>query len=107
LDIKIKEKMLMVEFALGMSMLSGILFLLLLASYILNWEKAKIPLSCIVSGSALLSMVLFCNMQKASGNPDMGKEFGQWYFPIMIYLFIIVFGIVSLIIAIIRKVKSR
>jgi len=103
--------MFMVEFALGISLASGVLFLVLLTSYILNLEKAKIFLSCITSGFALLSMILFCYIQKANCNPDQGMEFQQWYFPILIYLFLIVFGVVSFITTIIKtiikKVKSK
>jgi len=36
--------MFMVEFALGISLASGVLFLFLLTSYILNLEKAKIEI---------------------------------------------------------------
>ena len=101
----------MIEFTLVISLASGLLFLVLLASYIFNFETVRIFLSCIVSGFALLSMILFCYIQKANGNTDQGMEFQQWYFPILIYLFLIVFGVVSFITTIIKtiikKVKSK
>ena len=97
----------MLEFTLLLSLLSGILFLLLIASCFSNWEKTRIFLGCITSGSALLSMILFCYIQKANGNPDLGMEFWQWYFPISIYLILIVFSIMSTIITITKKVKSK
>lgn len=97
----------MLGIALATSLLSRILFLVLLELYISKREKAKIIISPTISGLALLSMILFCRIQKANGNPDMGKEFGQWYLPISIYLLLIVIGIISFAIAIIKKVKSR
>jgi len=102
-----KGEMFMIEFTLVISLASGLLFLVLLASYIFNFETVRIFLSCIVSGFALLSMILFCYIQKANGNPDLGMEFWQWYFPISIYLFLIVIGVISFIITINKKVKSK
>ncbi|NMA33818.1 MAG: hypothetical protein GX940_04605 [Clostridiaceae bacterium] len=99
--------LMMLGIALITSLLSGILFLVLLESYISKREKAKIIISPIISALALLSMILFCYIQKINGNPDMGKEFGQWYLPISIYLFLIVTGVISFIITIIKNVRSR
>jgi len=90
----------MIEITISMSLLTGLSFLLLLASYLSGWRKAKIFFSCIVSDLSLFSMILFCKMQKVHGNPDMGMEFWQWYFPISIYLLLIFFGIISFIITV-------
>ncbi len=97
----------MILFTFELSLLTGILFLVLLTSYISKWEKTKIVLSCIVPVLSLISMILFCYIQKAHGNPDAGKEFVQWYFPLSIYLFLTVFGIMSFIITIYKKVKAK
>lgn len=101
-----KEKMFVLGLALVTSLLSGILFLILLVSYILSWEKAKIIISPVISGLALLSMFLFCYIQKINGNPDYGMEFRQWYFPISVYMFLIIFGIMSFIATAIKKAKT-
>lgn len=85
----------MIEFTIGISILVGVLFFVLLASYVFNWKKGRILISSVVFVLALISMILFYYMQKVNGNPDQGIEFWQWYLPLSIYFLLCVLSILS------------
>jgi cytochrome b subunit of formate dehydrogenase len=95
----------MIEFTIIISLFVGLLFFILLLACFLKWEKIRLFLSCTVSALSFVSMILFYNMQKASGNPDQGMEFWQWYLPLSIYLFLTMFGIIFFIKSY-KKLKS-
>lgn len=87
----------MLELALGMSFFTVVLFLFLVVAYCFKWRKIKAVISPIMSIIAIIAMSLFYYVQKVSGNPDQGMEFWQLYFPISVYLFFVITGIVSFI----------
>ena len=58
-------------------------------------EKNKINYRMLMSVTSIIAMILFVTVQKANGNPDSGKEFEQFYFPILVFVVFMAIGFVS------------
>jgi hypothetical protein len=84
----------MVELALGLCVLVFVLFLCLIATHFSGRAREKALIGLTMSLTAALAMALFCYVQRINGNPDQGMELLQWYFPLAVFIFFIVLGII-------------
>lgn len=73
------------------------LFLTLLIAILFKWEKTRLISGILMSVISVIAMVLFIYIQEINGNPDYGKEFMQFYFPILVLVFFIGIGLLSTI----------
>jgi len=71
------------------------LFLVLLLSILLKWNKARLITGILMSITSIITMILFIDIQISNGNPDAGMEFVQFYFPILVFLGFTTVGIFS------------
>lgn len=85
----------MLELAIALCGIIVLLFLILLASILLKWEKARLITGLTLSLTSIIALILFVNVQRANGNPDAGKEFPQFYFPISVFIIFTAIGFVS------------
>ena len=67
---------------IALSVITLLLFCLLLTR---KPGKLQLILGALTAVSAVVSLVLFVLMQRASGNPDAGGEFFQLYLPCGLY----------------------
>ena len=67
---------------IALSVITLLLFCLLLTR---KPGKLQLILGVLTAVSAMISLVLFVLMQRASGNPDAGGEFFQLYLPCGLY----------------------
>ena len=74
--------------------LSVITLLLLILLSTRKAGKIKFLLGLATAACSIASMVFFILMQKASGNPDAGREAIQLYIPCGIYLLIAIWGFI-------------
>ena len=75
----------MVFETVALSVIALLLFILLLSR---KSGTLKLLLGFLTAAAAIAAMVFFVMMQRASGNPDAGKELVQLYIPCGIYLLI-------------------
>lgn len=75
----------MVFETVALSIIALLLFILLLSR---KSGTLKLLLGFLTAAAAIAAMVFFVMMQRASGNPDAGKELVQLYIPCGIYLLI-------------------
>ncbi len=75
----------MVFETVALSVIALLLFILLLSR---KSGTLKLLLGFLTAAAAIAAMVFFIMMQRASGNPDAGKELVQLYIPCGIYLLI-------------------
>jgi type VI protein secretion system component VasK len=75
----------MVFETVALSIIALLLFILLLSR---KSGTLKLLLGFLTAAAAITAMVFFIMMQRASGNPDAGKELVQLYIPCGIYLLI-------------------
>lgn len=85
----------MIELALGLCVLVFVLFICLIAAHFFGKVRVKMLIGLTMSFAVALAMGLFCHVQRINGNPDQGKEMGQWYFPLAVFIFFIVIGIIA------------
>jgi len=72
--------------------LSVITLLLLALLFTRKAGKIKLLLGFVTAVSSICAMIFFLMMQKASGNPDAGKEVIQLYIPCAAYILIAIIG---------------
>ncbi|NLX87203.1 MAG: hypothetical protein GXY97_08675 [Clostridiales bacterium] len=84
----------MLELALGLCVLVFVLFICLMAAHFSGRVRMKMLIGLTMSLMSALAMGLFCHVQRINGNPDQGKELVQWYFPLAVFIFFIVLGII-------------
>ena len=94
----------MVFEAISLSIITLLLFILLLSR---KSGNLKLLLGILTAISSLSAMACFILMQKGSGNPDAGKEFLQLYLPCGIYLFIALLSTLSALKISRRKKRDR
>ena len=80
----------MVFETIALSIIALLLLILLLSR---KAGTLKLLLGLLTAAASAAAMVCFIMMQRASGNPDAGKEFFQLYLPCGIYLVIALWGI--------------
>lgn len=85
----------MLELALALCGLIVLLFFLLIIFILQKSKKAGLITGMLMSFTAIIALILFVIVQKANGNPDSGKEFVQFYFPISVFLVFIAIGFIS------------
>ena len=76
----------------ALSVIALLLFILLLSR---KTGKIKMLLGLLTFVAAAAAMVFFVMMQRASGNPDAGKELLQLYIPCAVYLVIALWGLLT------------
>lgn len=77
---------------IAMSVITLLLFFLLLTR---KPGRINLILGVCTAGCGLVSMVLFILFQRASGNPDAGRELIQLYLPCGLYLAVSVWGVIE------------
>lgn len=85
----------MLELALALCGIIVFLFLLLINFILQKNKKAGLITGMLMSFTSIITLMLFVTVQKANGNPDSGKEFGQFYLPISVFVVFIVIGFIS------------
>ena len=76
----------------ALSVIALLLFILLLSR---KSGKIKMLLGLLTFAAAIAAMVFFVMMQRASGNPDAGKEVTQLYLPCAVYLVAALWGLLT------------
>lgn len=82
----------MVFETIALSIIALLLFILLLSQ---KKKTLKLLLGVLTAAAAIAAMVCFILMQRASGNPDAGKEMLQLYLPCAIYLLMAFWGLLT------------
>ena len=85
----------MLGLALALCGIIVFLFLILIVSISSKMRKTRLITGLLMSVTSIIAMILFVTVQKANGNPDSGKEFEQFYFPILVFVVFIAIGFVS------------
>lgn len=82
----------MVFETIALSIIALLLFILLLSR---KTGTVKMLLGLLTAAASIAAMVCFILMQRASGNPDTGKEVLQLYLPCAIYLLVALWGLLT------------
>ncbi|HWP80840.1 MAG TPA: hypothetical protein VN446_09400 [Candidatus Acidoferrum sp.] len=97
----------MLKFSLVLCVAAIALFMVRVNAVLNEREKTSVTAGISMSATSAVLMFLFINMQKASGNPDVGMEFLQYYLPISVFAFFIGAGILLTTTALIAAWKRR
>lgn len=84
----------MLLFNLALCGIIVLLSLVLLISMAMKWRRAGQIIGMLMSLLSVFAMILFLSIQRASGNPDAGREFIQIYFPVMVFMAFAVTGVI-------------
>ena len=82
----------MVFETIALSIIALLLFILLLSR---KTGTVKLLLGLLTAAASIAAMVCFLLMQRASGNPDAGKELLQLYLPSCVYLVVALWGLLT------------
>ena len=87
----------LLELTFILCVIIGVLFLSLFIFTFLKMKRARLITGALMSVISLATMAIFIYTQKSNGNPDVGKEFVQFYFPILVFICFAAIGVLSTI----------